>query len=448
VWDVTSLLVGIVIGTAIFKAPAMVFGGTHSPLEALGLWLAGGAVAFAGALCYAELAAAYPRSGGDYEYLSRAYGRWLGLQFTVTQLLVVLTGSVGSMSYAFADYARGFASLPEGATVWLAIAAIGVLTVTNLIGLRTGRSTQNLLTVAKLAGLVAVVGVGLTRGDWSHAAKTSVGQPRNVGLAMVMILYAYAGWSHAAYVSAEVDRPQRNLPRALLRGVGVVTLIYAAVNLAYVLVLGFDAARSSQVPAADVMRLTIGERGAQLVSLLVVLSALGAINGTILTGAILLAELGHDYRRLGWLRRGGDGSRPPVVALLLQSCVAGALVFAVGTSTGRDAIDGMLTSLHLAPAPWEQYYGGFDTLVSASAPLYWGFLLLTGTTVFVLRYREPHQPRPFRIPGYPLTPLVFCAACVYMLDASLSYAGNLAWIGLFPIAAATVVSGLHHVKNS
>lgn len=443
VWDAMSLLVGIVVGTAIFRAPQTVFSSVHSPLEALGLWVLVGGLTLAGAMCYAELAAVYPRSGGDYEYLSRAYGPWLGLQFATAQLMIVLTGSVGSMAYAFADYAVEFWGLPASSGVWLALGAIGVLTVTNLLGLRAGKATQNLLTVAKLAGLTAIVVCGFAAGDWNRTLESDSSTPRDVGLAMVLIFYAYAGWTHAAYVAAEVEDSQRNLPRTLLVGVVGVTFIYGLVNLAYVLALGFAAARVSATPAVDALRVTIGDGAAGLVSLLVMLSALGAINGTLLTGAYVLAELGRDYDGLRWLCRETTIASPPARALTTLAGVSALLVLGVGTATGQSGIDRALTGVGLAPVPWAQYFGGFNTLVAASAPMFWTFLLLTGTSLFVLRRRDPQRERPFRTPGYPLTPLLFCAASGYMLWASLRYAQNLSWIGLAPISAAAALSWSH-----
>lgn len=140
--------------------------------------------------------------------------------------------------------------------------------------------------------------------------------------------------------------------------------------------------------------------------------------------------------------------RPPVLALLLESAVSCGLVLLVGTESGRNSVDQLLTTCGLSPAPWEQYFGGFDTLVAASAPLFWGFLVLTGSAVFVLRRRDPDRERPFRIPLYPFTPVIFCTASLYMLYASLAYAGNLAWIGLLPIAAALWISWLHRGTDS
>ena len=441
-WDAVSLLVGIVVGTAIFKSPGAVFRSVHTPWEAIGLWIAGGGLTFAGALCYAELAAAYPRSGGDYEYLGRAYGRSMGLQFAWAQLMIVLTGSVGSMAYAFADYARDFWQLDYRSVVWLALGAITVLTGGNLIGLKAGTRVQNLLTVAKVAGLMMIVVLAFGSQQFSQLEANQFDEQRSIGLAMVFVLYAYSGWTHAAYVAAEVKDPQRTLPRSLLTGIVVVTLLYVLVNLALVVALGFDGVRDSDTPAAAAVRETAGEGPARLVGVLVMVSALGAINGTVLTGAHVLAELAVDYPRLSWLRP-RTVSAPPTLALLLQAGVAILLVLAVGTQRGRWMIDAILETLHLPAVPWVKYHGGFDTLVAASAPLFWGFLLLTGTTVFILRWKDPLTSRPFRTPGYPLTPLAFCAACAYMLQASIRYAGGLTLIALIPLASAAIIARLH-----
>ncbi len=448
-WDVVSLLIGIVVGTAIFKSPAMVFRCVAAPWEAFGLWLLGGLLSLGGALCYAELAAAYPRSGGDYEYLGRAYGRWVGLQFAWAQLLVVLTGSVGSMACAFADYARElWPAGSVGGTRW-ALGAIAALTLVNLGGLVVGKRAQNVLTIAKLAGLGAIIACGLFTGDPAAWHAHHPEQTRDIGLALVFILYAYAGWSHAAYVAAEVRDPQRNLPRALLVGVGGVTVLYLLVNLGYLLALGFSGVRAAAAPAAAAMEVATGPWGSRIVTVLVMLSALGAINGTLLTGARVFAVLAEDYPRLSWLRR-SPAAGTPVRALLAEGAIASLLVLAVGTETGRQAIDQTVAWLHLPSVPWSFYSGGsptdsggFETLVAATAPLYWWFCLLTGVSLFVLRWREPDRPRPFRAVGSPLVPTLFVLACGYMLQASLRWAGGLALLGLVPIVTGAIISGMH-----
>src|SRR5687768_9949591 len=197
-WDTVGIIVGIVVGTAIFTTPPLVFQNVSGPWQALGVWLLGGVLSLLGALCYAELATTYPRSGGDYEYLTRAYGRCVGFVFGWAQLCIVLTGSIAAMAYAFADYGVRLWSLDRGATVGLAIASVVVLSGINLLGVVAGKTTQNVLTAAKVLGLIVIVATGIVSGfAGSHeviAAPSSAGLG-GLGLAMVFVLYAYGGWN-------------------------------------------------------------------------------------------------------------------------------------------------------------------------------------------------------------------------------------------------------------
>lgn len=435
-WDAVSIIVGIVVGTAIFKSPMMVFQNTTGPWQAMGVWLAGGALSLCGALCYAELATTYPRDGGDYEYLSRAYGRWLGFLFGWGQLAVVLSASIGAMAYALTDYAVAIWPAAARWTAWPAVAAIVSLAVLNALGVVAGKATQNVLSAVKVLGLVGVVLAGLWAGSSALAASppTPPGSfAPSLGLAMVFVLYAYGGWSDAAFVAAEVRDQRRNLPRALWIGVLGITAIYLAVNAAYLGVLGFDAARESAAPAADVLEHAFGPWGRTAVSLLVMISALGAINGMILAGSRVYAVVGADYPGIAWL---GAWNRraAPLVAIGTQALAAGLLVLAVGTTAGRSLLDAALGSVGLAGLPWAEYFGGFETLLAGSAPVFWTFFLLTGLAVFVLRWKNPTADRPFTIPFYPLPPLVFCATCLYMVWSSLAYARWLVLLGLVPLA--------------
>ena len=171
VWDAVSIIIGIVVGTSIFKSPQMVFGNVAGPWEGMGCWLLGGILALIGALCYAELATTYPRMGGDYVYLTRAYGRWAGFLFGWAQLTVILTGSIGAMAYAFADYTVAFFPQLDAArwTVWIAVLSVVVLTALNLLGVVFGKTVQNLLTIVKIVGLGGIVLLGLFWGDGTGA---------------------------------------------------------------------------------------------------------------------------------------------------------------------------------------------------------------------------------------------------------------------------------------
>jgi amino acid transporter len=401
------------------------------------LWVVGGAVSWCGAVCYAELATAYPRDGGDYEYLSRAFGRWSGFLFAWAQLTVIISGNIGAMAYVFADYGAAIWPAWKGFAVWIAVVPIIVLTLVNLLGIVAGKWVQNLLSMLKVAGLAAIALTGLwaTDGAESSATVTAGNGGGDLGLAMVFVLYAYGGWVHAAYVASEVRDPHRNLPRALVLGIVGITLIYLAVNASYLAVLGFDRLGASSTPAADVLTNTVGWWGGRAVSLLVMLSALGAINGMILTGARVYSVWGEDFRAVKWLAKRDSGGGP-FLAITVQSVIAVLLVLLVGTQTGRDEFNNMLTTLGGSPLSWGE---GFETLVTGTAPVYWGLSLLGGLSVIVLRLVGRGRERPYRVPLYPLPVIVLCAACAYMLYSSSMFARWLALIGVVPMVVGMAV---------
>jgi amino acid transporter len=429
-WDAVSIIVGIVIGTSIFRTSPMVFQNVAAPGWALGLWIIGGAVSWCGAVCYAELATTYPRDGGDYVYLSRAFGRPCGFLFAWAQLTVIISGNIGAMGYAFSDYA--LAIWPDAAkhAVWLALAPVILLTAVNLQGIVLGKSAQNVLSFLKVAGLAAIVVAALWAGAKPQVADLpgqagggaardrSLADVQEFGLALVFVLYAYGGWIHAPYVAAEIRDQRRNLPRALILAIAAITVIYLAVNAAYLSALGFDGARQTATPAADVMLLAVGAWGGTAVSLLVMLSALAAVNGMILTGARVYAAWGRDYPALAWLATWGRGGGPSA-AILVQSAIAVALVL-------------------LVAMPWQTLLPGFEALVIGVSPVYWGLCLLGGIAVFLLRVQDRDRARPYSIPFFPFPPLVLCASCAYLLYASSIYAGWLALVGLIPLAIGGV----------
>lgn len=448
-WDVVALIVGIVVGTAIFKSPAFVFQNAGGPGWALAAWAAGGALSLCGALCYAELASSIPHNGGDYVYLSRAFGRGAGFLFGWAQVTAVLSASIAAMAHAFGDYAVRAAGRPADEALAWACGAVILVAALNLAGANIGKKAQNLLSLAKIVGLAAIVLAGVVAA-WSAqppvAAPPAINHaeaaPANLGLAMVFVLYAFGGWNDAAFVAAEVRDPRRNLPRALLLGMAAITVIYLAVNWALVAALGWSAASASRAPAADVMQRVVGPSGERLVSCLVAASALGAIHGMLLTGARVNARLGADYRALAWLAAWNPRTRTPVGAILALAAAALLLMASVGTTVGQRFVDATLGGCGIPPIPWDSYFGGFETLVASTAPVFWAFFLLTGLALPVLRLREPTRERPFLTPWYPWPVVVFCAACAYMLYASLAYAGWLTLLGVAPVGVGAVAYAL------
>lgn len=404
--DSTAIIVGIIIGSGVYKTAPMIAAAVPGPAALLLVWLAGGAFALIGSLCYAELATAMPHEGGDYVYLTRAYGRPVGFLFAWCELWMIRSGAIGSMAFVFADYfQKAFGDLfPLGrhAPPVYAGGAVATLTAVNVLGVTMGKWTQNILTLAKVLGLLAVVIVGLLYSAPAATAKAPV--EINWGVAMIMILYAYGGWNDMAYVGAEVRDPEKNIVRALLLGTVVVTLVYVLVNAAFVHALGMVGMREAKAVAADVVQLAWGDLGERAVSLLVAVSALGAINGMIFTGARIYYALGAEHRMFRPLGIWNAQCDTPLWAVLAQGTVALGLVGGFAANA-----DGAAS-------------GGFEKMVKVSFPPFWLFLLLVGVAVFRLRAREPKMNRPFRVPGYPLTTLLFCGGAAFMLWASVSHA--------------------------
>lgn len=437
-------MVGIVIGTTIFKFPGVIAGNTASATQLFGLWLLGGVLALIGALCYAELGATYGAAGGDYHYQTRAFGSWAGFLFGWTQFVVIQTVNIAMFASVFAEYAWKTYSPQQAATLsplglnLTAAATVAAVTAVNLIGLQSGKITQNLLTAGKIAGiaLLLLAAVFVRPHEASeHVAKTS----GDWTVALIMILYAYGGWNDAAFVTNEIrDRP-RNVPRALTAGVGLVTLIYLAVNAAYVGVLGFAGLQHADDPPLALLTGWWGEPGARAMSAIVMISALGAVNGLILSVSRLHAAVGRDHRLFALMGRWSNRHEAPIGSLVIQAAFVVALLMLVGTPAGQALLDRFFAATLGQTLPWGRFGGGFDLLFAVGAPVFWTFFLATGLAFLVLRIREPHIERPFRAPGFPVTPLLFCAMCGFGIFASVRYAGTFTWLGVAPVIAGLAI---------
>lgn len=408
--DAVALIVGIVIGAGIFQTPALVAANAGSDIAVLLLWLLGGAVSLVGALCYAELATTYPNVGGTYYYLKRAFGHPIAFLFAWARMTVIQTGSIALLAYVFGDYASGVLNLGIYSPSIYAAIAIIFFTALNILGLSPGKWTQNLLTAAKILGLLLVVVIGISFSSPS-IPQASLGS-KNWGLAMVFVLLSYGGWNEAAYISAEIKNGRRNIVRSLVCSIGIITTIYVLINLAYLRGLGLASMSKSEAVAAALMDKTVGTPGVLLLSLVVAVCTLGAMNATILTGARTNYALGQDFPLFGFMGRWQQRKATPIQALLLQGTFALGLIL-LGTFTRN----------------------GFETMVDYTAPVFWFFFLLSAISLFVLRRREPNIIRPFQVPFYPVTPLLFCLVCGYLLYSSLAYTGVGAIVGVLVVVA-------------
>lgn len=407
--DAIAIIVGIVVGAGLFETPQVVAANASSKTSVILVWVLGGVLSLLGALCYAELATTYPDAGGMYFYLKRAFGPTLAFLLAWSRLVVIQTGSIALLGFVFGDYASRVLKLGPHSSALYAAVAVVVLTWGNVKGVRLGRWMQNTLSLAKIAAVAGVIVAGFLLPAARHDPG-SLDAPvshSSIGLMMIFVLLTYGGWQEAGYIAGEVKDVRRSMVTALVASIGIITAVFVMVNAAMVHALGVTAMANSHAVVADVLRLSLGPGGAMVVSAAVVLAALGSMQGTIFTGARTNFALGRDFPLFRRLGQWNDKGKTPARALSVQAAIALALVL-IGSFT--------------------RY--GFRTMVEYTAPVFWLFVMLTGIALMVLRARDPKVDRPFRVPLYPLTPILFCATSAYLLYASLAYTGFGALLGV------------------
>lgn len=427
-FDSTSLILGIIVGAGVFMAaPDVARGvgsiggsGLGSSVGVVAIWLVGGLISLCGAFGYAELATAYPEDGGDYVYLTRAFGRRAGFLFGWVQTWVVRPGDIAVMAYVFATFAEpllpwgwGGQSSGQGAgRPVLAAASVVVLTAIHMADIRLGIRTNNLLTAAKLAGVAAVVLLALcVPGGGSPAdVPETPAAPVPLAVALILVLFSYGGWNEMAYVAAEVRDPKRNIARSMVLGMGAVIALYLALNAAFLNALGVEGLASSN-GVGSVTAAAIGpDAAAFAVGLLICLCALGAVNGLIFAGARIPYAVGRDHAIFRLLGRWSERAGTPVRALALQGGLAVVLILSLGSFV--------------------------DTVMYTAAAVY-SFQLATSIAVVVLRRRDPATERPYRATGYPASTLLFSAVCLFLIVATVRYRP-----GIAASSALIVLSGL------
>ena len=338
-------------------------------------------------------------------------------------MTVIVAGSIAVFAYLFGDYFSRVVNLGAHSSVIWAALIVTLLTVVNYVGIREGKVTQNLFTVLEVGGLVLIIVAGLVLAPLpAPAAPAAPGADRpwymgaGIGTAMLFVLFTYGGWNDAAYISAEVRNRERNMARSLLIAIGLVALLYVLVNLAYLKGLGYAAMARSDAVAADLLKSVWGVGGEKLISIMISIAAITSVNGSMIVGARSNYALGCDWPLLGFLGRWDEASGSPRTAMLVQGVIALALV-ALGAFQNA----------------------GFKGLVEYSLPVFWGFFLLIGIALFVLRVREPAAPRPFRVPGYPVLPAIFVLGCAYLLYRSLEHNGIHALVGMAVLGVGVIV---------
>ena len=408
-WSAVAVLVGTTIGSGIFRTPAGIAERLPGPLPMLAVWVAGGLFTLCGALTMAEIAGALPRTGGIYVFLREGWGRLPAFLFGWAELLIVRAAALGAISTTFAEYflrvtGRDPAMAPYDAWVHYIAALAIILTASfNYVGIRWGSAVQNLTTVAKYGGLLFIVllalamGLPATGGHYVPAAPAGSFSMAPFGLALVSVLWAYDGWSNLSYVSGEVKDPRRNLPRALIIGTLAIIAIYVLANVAYLAVLTIDEMRASRLVAAEVAQRLIGHPGVVFVASTVMLSTFGSLNGSIMTSPRIFYAMADDRLLFARIAAVHPRFQTPYIAIALAALLGVSFVL-VGTFE------------RLA-----------DAFVLASVPFY----AIAVAAVFTLRRRADYDP-PFRVPGYPVVPLLFILAVLYLLaNAVLSAVSDL-----------------------
>ncbi len=394
-FDATMVVMGGIVGAGIFINPYVVAQQVHTPGLILGAWMFGGFIGLMGAFIWAELAATLPEVGGQYAYLREAYHPAIAFLYGWVLLLVIQTGGMAAVSITFARYFIELTGLH--APDWLlASTALGVLTLINCLGVKSGGRTQSALMAMKIVAIAALVILGLALAGshpTSWRGKESASLP-SFGAAMIPVLFAYGGWQTANFIAAEVKEPTRNLPRALVLGVLGVATLYTAVNWVCVRSLGPQSLAATTTPATAVMRLALGQRGATFIAAAIAISTLGFLSQSILTAPrvyFAMAEDGLFFRAVSRLQ---PRTRVPMVAIILQSVWT-----IVITISGR-----------------------YEQILNYVVSMDFLFFGLTATTLFVFRRRAERglmSRAAYRSPGHPAITLVFVVTCWWVVATTI-----------------------------
>ncbi len=430
-WAAIAIVIGTAIGSGIFIVPAKMIRSVGSPTLVFAVWIFGGLLTLFGALTYAELSAALPDAGGEYVYLTAAYGPFWGFIYGWTQTWVAKSASIATLATGFVNYVGFFfpklalpfyviplAIGPEGKPLEIqygqlfGIALILFLAGVNYLGVRVGGDVQVVVTAVKLSLIGALIVAGLTwgQGTFAHFSDAIPANPGGVSgffAAMVAALWAYDGWNNAGMLGSEIENPQRNLPRALLVGTSLMIAIYLLTNLAYFYVLSGAEVGATPRVAAEAMQKVLGKSGASVVSVAAMISIFAALNGSILSGSRVPYAMARDglfFRKMSHINR---QFRTPGACIVLLGIVSSIILM-----SGR--------------------YDELATLVIFPSWILYG---MTAASVIVLRIKRPGMPRPFRVPGYPVVPIFFVLVAMALLYSTLLNSPRESGIGLVLIIA-------------
>lgn len=400
-WSSIGIVIGVTIGSGIFRTPAGIATRVPDPTLMLLVWLLGGLISLCGALSVAELAASMPQTGGWYVYLREGWGRLLGFLFGWSELVLIRASAVGAIATVFGEYfLRSIGIDPaahERTADYLSAGAIVFAALVNVRGVRYGAAIAGASTVAKFGALAFLVAVSAALGGGAGASPahfTTGGgtvQAGLFGLALISVLWAYDGFADLSFAGGEVADPQRNLPRAIIAGTLAILAIYLSANVAYLYVIPIEGIAHSRLIAADTMQVIFGQMGVSFISVVVMISAFGALNASMLASPRVFFAMADDGLFFRTVARVHPTYKTPYVAILLAGALGVAFVL---TRTFEQLADTFVLSI------WPFYAFGVGAL-------------------YILRRKRPDLPRPFKVPGYPFLPAVFIAGVMYLVVNAL-----------------------------
>jgi len=396
-FDATMIVMGGIVGAGIFANPSEVAHRVHTPFLILGVWVLGGCIAMCGAFIWAELATRLPAAGGQYVYLREAYHPAVAFMYGWGLLLVTQTGGMAAVAVIFASYFRELTG-----TNWNdgAIAAVTLLTLTgiNCLGARAGSNVQSGLMLLKIGAIAALLFIGFVVGHNSLKPEGVLGEPasfgvlKRIGAAIVPIAFAYGGWQTATFVAAEMRDARRDLSRGLLIGVGSVVALYLAVNLACLRVLGPAGLDATTTPASDLMRMALGQRGAQWIAIAITISTLGFLSQSMLTAPRVYYAMARDGLFFASVGKLFGKSGTPVVAIILQGLAA--LLIAIS--------------------------GTYGEILNFEVTVDFIFFGMTAAALLILRRRGIGSDAViYRVPGHPFTTILFVLSCAAIVVSAV-----------------------------
>ena len=399
---------GGIIGSGIFMVPATVALYTASSSLFFMVWILGGIVSLFGALSVAELGAAMPKAGGQYVYLNEAYGPVWGYLYGWSAVAVINTASMAAVGVAFAEYLKFFYTISDLAVKEIAIFSIILLTIINIVDVKFGARFQNIFTFTKLGAILGVIllGLFLEGGSTQNFSPLFTDRPPlsligPLGLAMVAVLWTFDGWIFVTYVAGEVKNPERNIPLSLIFCMVIIVSVYIALNIVLVYVLGFDQMIGSELVMADAASKFIGGKGAAIVTIIILISLIGANNGFILTSARINYAMARDNRFFKQAAFIHPKFQSPANALIIQCIWACILTFS----------------------------GTFNQLITYIIFASWIFYGMSAGAVIILRKKKPDMDRPYKTPFYPWIPIIFILFAIFLTVNTILEAPRDAAIG-------------------